>query len=217
MDLIPADYRRQLSLARSVRRSALSFGLLLLVAGGLYGALHYGVREDAKKIRALEVEKAISTQQRLVLEDLKAKDKRLASKLAILEHLRGGAAAQNMFVAIDQALDGHTVWFSEVSFRRAGQAVSRDADKPKPGSNYFILIPQGDGAKPTPAWQIKTHMEIKGQAMDHSALSAFVRRLLSQPEVGTVRVLSTKQRKYTQVAVIDFELAVVVNSSMGGA
>jgi hypothetical protein len=44
-----------------------------------------------------------------------------------------------------------------------------------------------------------------------------VRRLLDQAQIADVRVLNTRQHKYSQATVVDFELAVVVNSNLAGA
>ena len=116
---------------------------------------------------------------------------------------------------VDRALDGDSVWFTAWSFLRAGVAAPSEPQTVNTG--YFIVIPQGGGSEPLPAWQIRTHMEIRGQARDHRALSEFVRRLLDQAQIADVRVLNTHQQKYGQATVVDFELAVVVNSNLAGA
>ena len=54
-------------------------------------------------------------------------------------------------------------------------------------------------------------MEIQARATDHSALAAFVRRLVSQPEIQDVRILNTRVREQAAQAV-EFELAVVVRN-----
>ena len=118
-------------------------------------------------------------------------------------------------MAVDRALKDGSVWFTSWSFLRAG--VEAEREKRGVNTGYFIVIPQGEGADPEPAWQIKTHMEIKGQARDHAAMSDFVRRLLDQPQIGDIRVLNTRQHRYSLATVVDFELAVVVNSNLAGA
>jgi hypothetical protein len=57
-----------------------------------------------------------------------------------------------------------------------------------------------------------THMEIRGQAVDHSTLAQFVSRLLDQPRIEQVRVVNTRVRPLAAVEVVDFELAVVVRT-----
>jgi len=215
MDLIPQDYRDQLRISRALKRFTVSAAGLLLLSALVYLALGVAISEDRRIIQALEKKKAITSQQRLVLERLQGERQSLADRLAVLERLRGGAAAQEMFVAVDRALDGDSVWFTAWSFLRAGVAAPSEPQTVNTG--YFIVIPQGGGSEPLPAWQIRTHMEIRGQARDHRALSEFVRRLLDQAQIADVRVLNTHQQKYGQATVVDFELAVVVDSNLAGA
>jgi hypothetical protein len=215
MDLIPQDYRNYLTISRTVKGFALAAATVLLLSALVYAALEVAINKDGSAIQALEKKKAITSQQRLALESLHHQLQSLTDKLTVLERLRGGAAAQEMFVAVDRALDGDSVWFTNWSFLRAGVAAARQPQAVNTG--YFIVIPPGQGAAPEPAWQISTHMEIKGQASDHGALSEFVRRLLNQPQIGDVRVLNTHQRKYSLATVVDFELAVVVNANPAGA
>ena len=58
-------------------------------------------------------------------------------------------------------------------------------------------------------------MEIQGQAVDHGALADFVRRLAAQRLVRDVRLLDTQTRRYTEVQVVDFRLAVVLAAREG--
>ncbi|MEN8761540.1 MAG: hypothetical protein ABF290_03835 [Thiogranum sp.] len=215
MDLIPQDYRDRLRISGLIKRFTFSAAGMLLLSALVYAAFGIAISSDSKAIQALEKKKAITSQQRLVLERLQGEHQGMADKLAVLERLRGGAVAQDMFIAVDRALDGDSVWFTSWSFLRAGSAAPREPQTVNTG--YFIVIPQGQGSDPQPAWQIKTHMEIKGQASDHAALSEFVRRLLDQSQIADVRVLNTRQHKYRQATVVDFELAVVVNSNRAGA
>ena len=215
MDLIPQDYRDYLRVSRALKQFAFMAVGTLLLSALVYAAFDFAIREDSTAIQALERKKAITSQQRLVLESLQEQQQTMSDKLAVLERLRGGAVAQEMFVAVDRALDDGKVWFTSWSFRRAGFEAPRE--KRGVNTGYFIVIPQGEGSAQEPAWQIKTHMEIRGQARDHAAMSEFVRRLLGQPQIGDIRVLSTRQHKYSQATVVDFELAVVVNSNMAGA
>ncbi len=62
------------------------------------------------------------------------------------------------------------------------------------------------------AWWVQAHMEIKAQAINHSALAEFVERLSAQPAVKDIKVLSTRAHRHASVQAVDFELAVIVNS-----
>ena len=168
--------------------------------------------EYQKEIVVLEKKKAISSHQRGILQDLEKDRNLLTKKHRILEKLRGGALAEDMFVNIDRALNGKNIWFKNWKFIRAG---SKTSEKPKGvNTGYFIVIPEADRAnqKEKEAWQIQTHMEVSGQATDHEALSSFVRRVLQQPQIGDVRILNTRQQVNMDKTVVDFKLVIMVNS-----
>jgi hypothetical protein len=212
MDLIPEDYKRYLQQLHILQRWALVMFVLILSASSISFALNYKADEFQQEIVKLEQKKAISSQQRHVLQALEKDHKKLRVKHNILEKLRGGAVAENMFVTIDRALDGNDVWFKNWSFERAG---SKTSEKPKGvNTGYFIVIPESERAnkKQQEAWEIQTHMEVDGEAKDHEALSSFVRRLLQQPQIGDVRILNTQQRSYNDNTVVDFRLVITVNS-----
>lgn len=212
MDLIPEDYKRYLQQLQLLQRWALVMFVLLTLSTSISFALDYKADEIQKEIVLLEQKKAISSQQRNVLQTLEKDHKKLLLKHNILEKLRGGAVAGNMFVTIDRALGGNNVWFKNWSFERAGSKTS----EPSKGVNtgYFIVITESErtNKKQQEAWKIQTHMEVNGGARDHKALSSFVRRLLQQPQIGDVRILNTQQHTYVDTTVVDFRLIITVNS-----
>jgi hypothetical protein len=57
-------------------------------------------------------------------------------------------------------------------------------------------------------------MTIQGQARDHSALSGFVRRLFEQTEIDDVRIRRTSLNRSNQSGVVDFDLAIVLNTEV---
>ena len=215
MDLIPQDYRNYIQVVRMARLTAIATAALLLLFLALYGALVYASKSNQAIVEDMERKRAVIDQQQLVLDSLRGEKAILDKRLSVLEGLRGGAPAQDMFVAIDRSLEGQEVWFTSWSFKRSGSEAPRQAEGVSTG--YFIVIPKGEGAKPQPEWHISTHMEIRGQARDHAALSRFVQRLLTQPQVADVRVINTQIRKYTQMTVVDFNLAIIVNNLQAGA
>jgi hypothetical protein len=212
MDLIPEDYKRYLQQLHILQRWALLMFVLITVSTSISFALDYKADEFQKEIVKLEHKKAISSQQRNVLQSLEKDHKKLVVKHNILQKLRGGAVAENMFVTIDRALDGNNVWFKNWSFERAG---SKTSEQPKGvNTGYFIVIPESERSnrKQIEAWKIQTHMEVDGGARDHEALSSFVRRLLQQPQIGDVRILNTQQRTTADKTVVEFRLVITVNS-----
>lgn len=209
IDLIPTDYRNRLWLQSRAQILGTAIIVLLLVTALICGGLHLMAGSIAKKIATLQKQQAITTQQRNALTLLNNRKNALDRQLALLTGLRSGAAAPTMFNTIDRAITAGDIWFQNWDFRRAGTVVDR---KQEPSSNgYFIVIPADRNDRNSESWKIETHMTIKGQAKDHSALSRFVRRLFEQPEIADIKILNTNlggNKKF-----VDFNLAVTVNSS----
>ena len=212
MDLIPADYRRYIQQLQLLHSWGLFMFVLIALSSVLTFGLKYMATEYQKEIVVLEKKKAISSHQRGILQELEKDHDLLNKKRGVLEKLRGGALAEDMFVNIDRALNGKRIWFKNWKFIRAG---SKTSEQPKGvNTGYFIVIPEGDRSnqKENEAWRIQTHMEVSGQATDHEALSSFVRRILQQPQIGDVRILNTQQQAIADKTVVDFKLVIMVNS-----
>jgi hypothetical protein len=212
MDLVPVDYRRYLQQLHLLRGWGFVMLAYIALATLVTAGLKYSSSEYQKEIVVLEKKKAISSHQRGILQDLEQDRALLTKKRQVLEKLRGGALAEDMFVNIDRALNGNNVWFKNWKFTRAG---SKTSEAPKGvNTGYFIVIPESDRAnvKEKEAWKIQTHMEVSGQAIDHEALSTFVRRVLQQPQIGDVRILNTQKQVSVDKTVVDFRLVITVNS-----
>lgn len=214
MDLIPEDYRRYLQQLSMFKIWGSTVFVLLIVSTSISFALNYKADIYQNEIVSLEKKKAISSLQRNVLQDLQKDHEKLKSKHHVLEKLRGGAMAKNMFVTVDRALEGNDVWFKKWRFDRAG-SKTKVVDK-KVNTGYFIVIPENEtkSNKTGEAWKIQTQMEVNGEAKDHEALARFVRRLLQQKQIGDVRILNTRQQMNTGITVVDFKLGIIVNSQV---
>lgn len=209
IDLVPGEYRRFLALRSWLRSFAMIYLSVIVSLGVAKAALAYGIRAKDRAIEQLEAARAVEQSQQLRLGELREQRSVAARRLMILSGLRGGIAAKDMFLIVDRATGGN-VWFLDWKFRRAGELVENDPEAVQTG--YFIVVPMEQRDEREKAWLMRTHMEIRAQAFDHSTLAHFVRRLVEQPEIEEVRVLNTRTRQYTSAEVVDFELAVVVKT-----
>lgn len=213
MDLIPEDYKRYLQQLYIVKRWGITMVVIFVVSASISFFLNYKADQYQKEIVVLEKKKVISSQQRRLLDSLQKNSKKLREKHDVLEKLRGGALAKSMFVTIDRALGGDDVWFTKWRFDRAGSKI--DEIPKEVNTGYFIVIPANSNNKNKEnkqAWKIQTRMEVDGEALDHEALANFVRRLLQQSQIGDVRILNTQQRERADITVVNFKLAITVNS-----
>ena len=212
MNLIPEDYKQYVQHLQLLHRWSVAMIIFIVSVTAISLIMAYAADGYQKEIVFLEQKKAISSQQRSQLQNLEKDRKQLSQKHNVLEKLRGGAPAENMFITIDRALDNKKVWFKSWRFDRAG---SRTSEQPKGvNTGYFIIIPENERVnnKAKEAWKIQTLMEVDGGAIDHEALSNFVRRLLQQPQIGDVRIVNTQQRTHTGTTVVEFKLVITVNS-----
>ena len=206
IDLIPQDYRTRLWLQSRVKRMAMVMVLMVIAVAAAFAVFNYLAAQVDRDIATLQQRQAITTQQREALTQLSERKNSLDHQLTLLSGLRSGASAPAMFKTIDRALTGGDVWFQDWQFQRAGSSVEKSAE---PASNgYFIIMP-ASSENSAEAWKIETHMTIRGQARDHSALSRFVRRLFEQPEIQDIRILNTSLAANREF--VNFNLAVTVN------
>lgn len=181
---------------------------MLLITVMVFTGMQFTTSGLNNRISELQKQQEITTQQRDAITRLAGDKQALEQQLALLNSLRSGAAAPQMFSTIDRAMSDGDVWFDNWEFRRAGSTVER---KEQTSSNgYFIILPASNDPTTETAWKIETHMTIKGQARDHSALSRFVRRLYEQPEIHNIKILNTSTAANTKA--VDFNLAVIVNT-----
>ncbi|MGD2074259.1 MAG: PilN domain-containing protein [Gammaproteobacteria bacterium] len=209
IDLIPSDYRLRRWLERNARRFGIAVAAIFIVTAAAYAAMHHATRKAKAEIEGLRTQAEISARHKSELDQLRDQKSRYEGQLELLKGLRGGASAEAMFVAIDRAMTENDVWFVDWEFRRTGKVVGPEEQTEDNG--YFIVLSSGENGANGEAWQIEVHMSIKGQANDHSSLSRFVRRLLAQPEIQDVHVLSSSQRNSKDNRVVEFDLSVNVS------
>jgi hypothetical protein len=167
------------------------------------------VRVKFQELAELQATEAMLAQQRVRLAELERERGDAQKRLSILDGLRGGTSSEALFFTVDDAfLRG--IWFLDWTFKRAGEIVENDGKAVQTG--YFVVVPLDEPNQPNRAWRMDTHMEIRGQATDHSTLAQFVSRLLDQPRIEQVRVVNTRVRAFAAIEVVDFELAVVVGT-----
>lgn len=216
IDLIPQEYRYWLWQLSWLKKSAVGLISFLLLATACFCYLDLTAAATQEKLQAMQQQKAITQQQQEQLEQLSARKAELARQWSLLSGLRGGTSVEKILAVIDRALLEQQVWFLDWQFSRAGQEAKPRRSTGKTG--YFI-VETGNGGDETampPRWQVETHITIKGQAIDHAAFSGFVQRLLQQREIADVKVVRTTLSRVSDVNIVDFDLAILVNNGDTG-
>ncbi len=209
IDLIPSDYRRGLDQRRLLRDFAI---VIAIIAALIVGASEWSrmqTVEARERAGQLRTNNAISQQQQQQLEQLRSQQAELRRQLSLLRGLRAGAAIEDIFTIVDQAIVDGDLWFIDWSFRRAGVIV--DGEQRGVETGYFIIA--DSDAEGSGNFEVETHMSIHGQARDHQALSNFVRALFEQRHISDVSVQKTSRVEYGGGSVVDFNLTVVLASA----
>ena len=212
LDLIPQDYRNQLEQRAMLRRYVIAFVVLNIVTlafGGVFAQLS---RQAGERVQELQSQSAITDQQQAQLEQLSMQQAKYERRWTLLRGLRAGAAVEDIFKIVDQALVNDDLWFVNWSFRRAGVVVDGETRGIETG--YFVIVPTDQQSTEVPEWQVETHMTLEGRALDHQALSTFVRSLFEQPDIKDVSVQRTSLTDYANGRVVSFDLTIVLNSDV---
>ena len=212
IDLIPRAYRTRRWQTRWLKSTAwLVAGLTgtLMLTWAVLGLAIDNARTD---VAALQNKLSHTAQQQADIERLGAEKTELERQFRLLSNLRSGTAAGDMFVTIDRALTSDDVWFRNWKFERAGVMVGEQVETVNTG--YFVVVPEGAEQLAPDELRIQTNMEIRGQALDHSALSSFVRRLIVQPGIDDIRIRRTSLIDRNRADTVDFELAVILNTDV---
>ena len=208
LNLIPGDYERQRNIRRVVKIFLFFAAALLLL--GIAGRIALGLASNYEKSRAekLKTGEVLMLEQKQQYDALAATKEGLQLRLDMLEHLRGGPPAREMFIVIDRAIN-ESVWFTKLNFSRAEE---EDKSRPKGRSTgYFIVVPQ-DELVSSPKEQVQNSGEIKitGRALTYSALAEFVNLLVAQPQIRAVQVQNTHSRQYLETSAVDYELTAMM-------
>ena len=208
-NLIPSSYQRRIKLKRWIGLFIVFYTctIFTLFLGRSWLLLH--IDSTQSKIFLVNTDMQNILSRKRELRDLHEERNTLKHQLTILSGLIHGPRIQQLFYAIDRAINDD-IWFVDWSFARAGELVEVKPERVNTG--YFIIVSEDPESKLQQAWKIYTHMEITARAISHSALAEFVRQLGFQPEVERVQIVSTRTRKEGNTDVIDFKLAVVISN-----
>ncbi len=190
----------------------IDYAVLLLGTRVAKALLSNALESESAAITELKTSQSGLLSQKAEYEQLQSQGQRLARHLQMLEKLRAGTPVQEVFLAIDRALNGD-VWFLEWEFIRAGEYVQ--AKQQAVNTGYFIIVPADNSGQEQRAWQMSSHMKIHARATNHSKLAAFVSRLSNDPVIAQVKINNTRIDTEQSDEVVDFTLTVIVQGLPG--
>lgn len=205
IDLIPEFYRIRVWKLHILKIFAVMFCVLFVTSGAAYGALEYVKRDTNYEISKLFEIKEEAGRQLDTLKILRNEKKELDYQWALLSGLRSAIAAEDLFPAIDKAIQDLDIWFTSIRFQRAEVEVPENNEVNR---GYFVIISPGEEKE---SWAIGTKMLIIGEVLNHSTLSSFVKNLLDQPEVLDANVLETSTNNINDIQSVRFNLSIDIN------
>lgn len=197
-----------LRVRRWAKLFAMSTAIIVIMTLLTKGIFIYFIKSQNDVIENLQQSKISIVENEKILASLIKQKSAIEYKLDILSSLQSGSAANTLFIAVDKAMS-KDIWFQEMNYLY--QPVTRKGKGETVNTGYFAVNPQGSdstGNSENPAQPNKllTRVEIKGQALNHSALATFVNRLNAQAVFSTVKIVNTQLRRYTKSEVVDFTL-----------
>ena len=217
VDMIPKSYRDVVQLQRTLRQFGMAL-LVLLTAGLLaLAGLRWRIAVDTPRLALLRTATDEAETARKQLDALRARKASLNQSLGVLIALRGGGEVGRAAAAIEQAM-GAGVWFNDLHFLHEEQAVAAvgaaAAGAPSAAastaSGFTVVLPAEIGGKPSTTelqtWRLSKAISVSGNAVDHAALTEFLRKLAEQPAIADVRFLNSKLRAAEGRPTIEFNL-----------
>lgn len=210
IDLIPLSYRKEIAKLIMVKR----FGILALAVFVLCISSYFVLIQITKELKneavSLQKQKLALNKKRASIAQTQQQQNRLQQQWRDLKKLRSNVSVRSIFKSIDSALP-KGVWFLSWKFQRAGIIEINEKRSP---NKHLIMLPKNSSNEKLSGTLLQTNMTIRGQALDHAALSTLVQRLYIQPEILNVRVLNTVLRRYSSNTVIEFNLEVTINTRL---
>jgi hypothetical protein len=213
IDLIPTDYRNRIWLLGKAKLLGLVIAFMLVITTAIVIVIHVDNGKLDARIIELQKQQANTSQQQDVVTHLQEDIQDMEHQIVLLNNLRGGIGALDMFTTIDRAMNDVDVWFDSWEYRRTGSPVE---NRVHPDNNdHSSIIPADEDTTSDTVWMIDTHMTIKGQAKDYSTLSHFVRQLYKQSAIRDVKILNTATA--ADMKAVDFNMTVSVMTDGGNS
>ncbi|HUW38541.1 MAG TPA: PilN domain-containing protein [Rhodocyclaceae bacterium] len=216
-DMIPRSYREAMRLRRSLKAFGLALGALLLLGLLAGAALRWRIGVETPLLARLRGLAEQNETARKQLEAARLRKVRIEQSLSALSALRDAGGIERVTGAIDRALS-RGVWFKELRFSRDQQLLAAGQVPPQP-TGYLIVLPIETAGKPSATanqtWRLSNNIEISGEAVDHAALTGFMRSLSAQPAIADVRFVNSSVRAIEGGHVLDFTVTAATRSVRG--
>jgi Tfp pilus assembly protein PilN len=188
IDMIPRSYRE----AARVRRTLAAYGaaLALLLAVGVSASLllRWRLAVEAPRLERMRSDSALAGALRTQLVGAQQRKDVLAGDVGTLGALRGAGQAAQLAQVLEATLNDK-VWIEQLRFTRTQEQLRDPLPSPLPPGSVLARSAQGAPQ----AWQLASHVELSGKALDQRAMTDFLSALAAHPGLTGVRFLNSSE------------------------
>jgi hypothetical protein len=203
IDLIPADYRHELGIKRTLRRVGLVLAALVAVAAVTTAALSQATSTARAEVAELNAAAASAEVERAAIDVLTRQKEALEAQAALRSGLRARAPLDELMVSIGRAAVDARVWFRSWRIERVGEVVPA---APAGAEAHFAVEPGSDGSR------VRSEIVIVGRAADVGRVSAFAQALGTDGRFARLQVQRVARDASDDL--VDFELALTAETAL---
>jgi hypothetical protein len=203
IDLIPADYRHELGIKRTIRRVGLAVGTLVAAAAVAAAALSHAASTARAEVAQLNAAAASAEVERAAIDVITRQKQALEAQATLRSGLRARAPLDELMAAIGRAAVDAGVWFRSWRIERVGEVVPA---APAGAEAHFVVEPGSDGSR------VRSEIVIVGRATDVGGVSALAQALGADGRFARIQV--QRVARDASGDLVDFELALTAETAV---
>jgi Tfp pilus assembly protein PilN len=188
IDMIPRSYRDTVRIRRTLTMYGAALALLVAVGGGASLLLRWRLAVETPRLESLRSSAAQAGALRTRLAGAQQRKDALTGDAEALAALRGAGETAQLAQALEDTLNDK-VWIGQLRFSRTQEQL-RD---PVPASLPPGAVQARSAQGLAQAWQLDSHVELSGQALDQRAMTDFLAALAAHPSLTGVRFLNSSE------------------------
>jgi Tfp pilus assembly protein PilN len=207
IDMIPRSYREALRVRRTLAAYGIALAALVVAGAGASALLRWRVAVETPRLTQLRADAVQAGAIRTQLAGVQRRKDALVGDVEALAALRGAGEAAQLAQVFDATLDDK-VWIERLRFSRTRERLHEPLPSPlPPGAVMLASAPAAGAPTAAQAWQLASHVEIAGQALDPAAMTRFLSALAAQPALARVRLLNSGAAPAEQGGTVAFGAA----------
>jgi Tfp pilus assembly protein PilN len=202
IDMIPRSYREAARTRRTLATYGTALALLVAVGCGASLLLRWRLAVETPRLERMRAESTLAGTLRSRLAVAQQSKDALAGDVDTLASLSGAGEAAQLAQVLDATLNDK-VWIEQLRFSHTRELLRDPLPSPLPPGTVQAHPAQG----PAQAWQLGTHVELSGRALDQRAMTDFLAALAAHPALSGVRFLNSSEAPAEEGGAVAFGAA----------